>query len=35
MIKISGKRKEIDDSLWSVFTSFGFMEVEKNNEFYK
>lgn len=33
MIKYCGKRKEIEDSLWSVFTSFGFIEVENNDDF--
>jgi len=32
MIKYCGKRKEIEDSIWSVYTSFGFIEVENNEE---
>lgn len=32
MIKYCGKRKEIEESVWSVFTSFGFMEAENNDD---
>ncbi|MDD6215104.1 MAG: hypothetical protein PUB42_08025 [Firmicutes bacterium] len=32
MIKLCGKKKEIENSLWSVFTSFGFCEIEKFDE---
>lgn len=30
MIKYCGKRKEIQDTLWSVFTSFAYKEIEKD-----
>lgn len=33
MIKYCGKRKEIEDSIWSVYTSFGFLEAEYNEEY--
>ena len=33
MIKYCGKRKEIEDCIWSVYTSFGYMEVENNSEY--
>lgn len=33
MIKYCGKRKEIEDCIWSVYTSFGYLEVENNNDF--
>ena len=33
MIKYCGKRKEIEDSIWSVYTSFGFLEIENNEEY--
>lgn len=29
MVNYCGKRKEIQDTLWSVFTSFGYKEIEK------
>lgn len=32
MIKYCGKRKEIEDSIWSVYTSFGFLEAENNDD---
>ena len=32
MIKLCGKKKEIENSLWSVFTSFGFCEIENFDE---
>lgn len=31
MIKYCGKKKEIQDTLWSVFTSFGYREIEKTD----
>ena len=33
MIKYCGKKKEIEDSIWSVYTSFGFIEVENDQEY--
>ncbi|MBO5060032.1 MAG: hypothetical protein J6C82_03875 [Clostridia bacterium] len=35
MIKVSGKKKEINDIMWSVMTSFGFSEVENNEGLYE
>lgn len=33
MVNYCGKRKEIQDTLWSVFTSFGYKEIEKQENF--
>lgn len=33
MIKYCGKKKEIEDCIWSVYTSFGYLEIEKNEDY--
>ncbi len=35
MVKVSGKKKEINDIFWSVMTSFGFSEVEESDSLYE
>ncbi len=33
MIKVSDKKRDIEDSIWSVLTSFGYIEVEDSGDF--
>lgn len=35
MIKVSDKKRDIQDTIWSVLTSFGYCEVENNEGFFE
>ena len=35
MIKVNPKKREIQDTIWTVIETFGFIEVENNEGFYE